>query len=106
MTDKINGLTKKWQRACEAAEHETDPTKLLQFLSDIESGIFLRLQELGAGGSQEREAIEKVTATIRRLQIEKLNYPKWEAEVPQSASRFISPASSSEAASNSAKRIV
>ena len=82
MADTINGPTKKWQHACEAAEHETDPTKLLQFLSDIESGIFLRLQELGAGGLQERQAIEKASATIRRLQIVRLNYPKWEAEVP------------------------
>ena len=81
MTAKIDVPIRKWQEACKAAEQETDPKKLLQFLSDIESGIFLRLQELGAAAPQEREAIEKAAATIRRLQVERLNYPKWEAEV-------------------------
>jgi hypothetical protein len=82
MPDNISRRTRKWQHACAAAENETDPTKLLQFLSDIESGIFLRLQELGAGDFREREAIEKATATLRRLQIERLNYPKWQGEIP------------------------
>lgn len=82
MREKFNRLKKtRWQHACQAAERETDPEKLIQFLSDIESGIFFRLQELGAGSFQEREAIEKATATIRRLQVERLNYPYWEATI-------------------------
>jgi hypothetical protein len=84
MSEKINELTRRWHHACQAAERETDPAKLLQFLSHIESGIFLRLQELGAGSFPEREAIEKAIATIRRLQVERLNYPNWEATVLQS----------------------
>lgn len=72
-----------WEQVCEAVQHETDPIKLVGLLTTIENSIFERLQELGAKDSQERVSIDNAIATLRRLQVEKLNYPKWETEKPK-----------------------
>ena len=71
---------RNWQRECEAAERETDPAKLQTLLEQIEAAMFTRLQELGATESQEHEAIARAAKIVRRLQVEKLNFPKLEIE--------------------------
>ena len=70
---------RNWQRECEAAERETDPTKLRALLEQIEAAMFTRLQELGTE-SQEQEAIARAAKIVRRLQVERLNFPKVEIE--------------------------
>jgi hypothetical protein len=78
----VNGAhATNWAQACDDAEHETDPTKLLQLLAEIENRIFLRLQELGAKDFEEHAAIEQAVVKMRRLQVERLNFPKSEMEV-------------------------
>lgn len=71
---------RNWQRECEAAERETDPTKLRTLLEQIEAAMFIRLQELGTTESQEHEEIERTAMVVRRLQVERLKFPKLEIE--------------------------
>ena len=71
---------RNWQRECEAAERETDPTKLRKLLEQIEAAMFIRLQELGTTESQEHEEIERTSMVVRRLQVERLKFPKLEIE--------------------------
>lgn len=71
---------RNWQLEWEAAERETNPTKLRTLLEQIEAAMFTRLQELGANESQEQEAIAKAAKTLRRLQVERLDFPKLEIE--------------------------
>ena len=71
-----------WRKACEAAEREFEPAKLLLLIAAAEECIFLRLQQSDQKLTQkEREAIDEATRALRRLQIERLNFPKWEAEI-------------------------
>lgn len=76
---KLNALA--WQKACEAAEREFEPTKLILLLGAAEEAIFLRLQQ-GAGKLTAREsvAIANATQVLRRIQVERLNFPPWESE--------------------------
>ena len=84
---RVNGTgATNWLQASVDAEHETDPTKLLQRLAALESAIFTRLQGLGAKDLEERAAIEEAIAKMRHLQVERLNFPKLETEVQAAAS--------------------
>lgn len=68
-----------WQQLCKAAEREVEPAKLLLLLGAAEEAIFLRLQQLNEKlAPEEREAIAKATQALRRLQVERLNFPDWE----------------------------
>lgn len=71
---------RNWQRECEAAEREADPTKLRTLLEQIEAAMFTRLQELGTTESQEHATIARTAKIARRLQVERLNFPKAEIE--------------------------
>jgi hypothetical protein len=81
MVDQANEWREtNWQDACEAAERETDPVKLVQLLTTIEESIFKRLQELGSKDDQERAAVDRALAVLHRLQAERLKYPSWDGE--------------------------
>ena len=69
-----------WQQAIEAAKREDDPQKLVPLLKAAEDAIFLRYQELNGKRTKEREAIDRAVATLRKLQVKKLNFPPWESE--------------------------
>ena len=45
-----------WQKACEAAEREFEPTKLILLLGAAEEAIFLRLQQVTEKLSPEESA--------------------------------------------------
>jgi hypothetical protein len=75
---KANQLT--WQKALKAAQRELEPAKLILLLQAAEEAIFLRLQTRETVSTEEREAIDKATHAIRRIQVERLNFPEWESE--------------------------
>ena len=69
-----------WQKACDAAEREFEPTKLILLLGAAEEAIFLRLQQAaGKLAAEESAAIAKATHVLRRIQVERLNFPQWES---------------------------
>lgn len=71
-----------WQKACEAAEREFEPTKLILLLGAAEEAIFFRLQQAHKELSpEESAAIAKATQALRRIQVERLNFPEWESEI-------------------------
>jgi hypothetical protein len=71
-----------WRKACEAAQREVEPVKLSLLIGVAEEAIFLRLQQTEEKLTQEeREAINDATRELRRLQVERLNFPRWEAEI-------------------------
>jgi hypothetical protein len=81
MEHSIPGASpRNWKLECEAAERETEPTKLRALLEQIEAAMFTRLQELGTTETQERGAIANAAKIVRRLQVERLNFPKAEIE--------------------------
>lgn len=76
---KSNALD--WQKACDAAGREFEPTKLILLLGTAEEAIFLRLQQVTEKLSpEESAAIAKATQALRRIQVERLNFPEWESE--------------------------
>jgi hypothetical protein len=71
-----------WQKICEAAELEFEPAKLLLLVGAAEEAIFLRLQQSEQKPSaEEYQAIERATQLLRKLQVERLNFPKWKGEL-------------------------
>jgi hypothetical protein len=73
-------LYPEWQQEYLAALLELDPAKLLQRLTEAETAIFGRLQELSLSSNNqaERQAIEDALASLRMLKQEKLAFPDWE----------------------------
>ena len=70
-----------WQKAFKAAEREFEPTKLVLLLGAAEEAIFLRLQQITEKLSpEESAAIAKATQVLRRIQVERLNFPEWESD--------------------------
>ena len=69
-----------WQHAIDAAKREDDPEKLASLLQAAEDAIFVRFQELNGSSTKEREEIRRGVATLRELQVKKLNFPSWESE--------------------------
>jgi hypothetical protein len=71
-----------WQKICEAAEREFEPAKLLLLVGAAEEAIFLRIQQSEQKlSAEELEAIDKATQLLRKLQVERLNFPKWKGEI-------------------------
>ena len=70
-----------WQKAFEAAQREFEPAKLILLLQAAEAAIFYRLQQTRENlSTEEREAIDTASRAIRRIQVERLNFPEWESE--------------------------
>jgi hypothetical protein len=59
-------------------------TKLAEKVDAAEAAILSRLMELGENenpdGSEGRQALKEASSRLRAIQIEKLKYPRWDAE--------------------------
>jgi hypothetical protein len=69
-----------WRALLEAAERENDPQRLQALMTLAEDAIFLRLQKLEGRPDEE---LERGIATLRELQVTKLDYPRLDSEAPQ-----------------------
>jgi hypothetical protein len=73
-----------WLTLYEQAVSESDDAKLKVRLHALETALFLRLQGLAKNGNgnhqSERFAIQVALADLRRLQVERLNFPTFPKE--------------------------
>jgi hypothetical protein len=70
-------LQSTWPVIVAAAQLESDPTDLRLKVDAAQAAIVKRLRELGSleEYAPEREALREGLRILRRLQIERLNYP-------------------------------
>jgi hypothetical protein len=73
--------TVDWRESYKALTPGLTAGELQSQLVDVEGAIFIRLQQLSGlsdgAATEERRDISDAMQTIRRLQIEKLNYPNF-----------------------------
>jgi hypothetical protein len=89
MTEPVPQTSPDWRQAIQAAKREDDPEKLASLLQAAEDAIFLRFQELNGKSTKEREAMDRAVATLRKLQVKKLNFPSWESENEGEQAQFL-----------------
>jgi uncharacterized tellurite resistance protein B-like protein len=66
-----------WQRALKEAIDETDSAKLSSKVMTAETAMFSRIIEVGSEMSDdEREAMKQAAKELRKIQIERLHWPK------------------------------
>ena len=78
-----DGLNRfEWQGPLREALLELDAEKLRQRVTEAETAIFERLQELSLSqdSSDERRALVDATNTLRVLKKESLKYPDWKSD--------------------------
>jgi hypothetical protein len=78
-----DGLNRfEWQGTLREALLELDAEKLRQKVTEAETAIFERLQELSLSqdSSDERRALVDATNTLRVLKKESLKYPDWKSD--------------------------
>jgi len=64
-----------------AALLETDPSKLQEKISRFETAIFERLQRASNNGHDgELQNLHDAVHALRKLQVDKLNYPPWKSK--------------------------
>jgi hypothetical protein len=70
----------KWQPLYNAVIAESDPTKLREKASALETAIFNRFQELAEESDHhtERDALHLAVDNLKHIQETKLGYPVWE----------------------------
>jgi len=71
-----------WQKPLRDALLELDPEQLQRKVTEAETAIFERLQELSLtpDSTEERRALQDATNSLRVLKKESLQYPDWKSD--------------------------
>jgi hypothetical protein len=71
----------EWSLKYREVRLEADPKKLAQRVTEAETAIFGRLQQLSRSqdGHAERRAIEDAIRALRVIKRDRLNFPDWES---------------------------
>lgn len=71
----------QWRKKFAAAMREPNKNKLAILITEAEDAIFARLQQLDGKADPELDAIAAAIPELRKLQVEKLNFPPIDGEV-------------------------
>jgi len=66
----------QWRKKFAAAMREPNKNKLAILITEAEDAIFARLHQLDGKADPERDAIAAAIPELRKLQVEKLNFPR------------------------------